>query len=143
VDWEAGRPDVVWRSYPNQMVSGSVHTQYVRCGKVGCRCARENGGHLHGPYYYRFVRYEGQQVKQYIQRKDVEPVRLACEDYRQLQAYLLWNRRRTARLYRYIHQYMRWLRTVPDEYYHIAAPTSFLRENMDRRDHVEPERQEG
>ena len=33
--------------------TGTIHKQYVRCGKKPCIC---NNGHLHGPYYYFFYR---------------------------------------------------------------------------------------
>jgi hypothetical protein len=32
--------------------SGSLQQQWVRCGKAGCKCTRDQ---LHGPYFYLFV----------------------------------------------------------------------------------------
>jgi hypothetical protein len=58
-----------------KMMPGTVHTQFVRCGKKGCKCA---GGELHGAYYYHFVRVGGRLQKHYLKRSDVEAVRLAC-----------------------------------------------------------------
>lgn len=56
--------------------AGTVHAQFVRCGKPGCRCAT---GDLHGPYFYRFWRDElGRLHKQYVRQADVDAVREAC-----------------------------------------------------------------
>jgi len=55
---------------------GSLHTEYKRCGKDGCRCASGRDEDLHGPYYYRHFRDEdGNQRKAYVPRGDVEAVR--------------------------------------------------------------------
>jgi hypothetical protein len=37
--------------------------QYVRCGKAGCLCTKEQG---HGPYWYAFWREGGRVRSQYI-----------------------------------------------------------------------------
>ena len=37
----------------------------VRCGKIGCKCAGENG-ELHGPYWYAYWRDEGKLKSRYI-----------------------------------------------------------------------------
>ncbi len=37
----------------------------VRCGKQNCRCAKE-GGELHGPYWYRYVRTNGRLTSGYV-----------------------------------------------------------------------------
>jgi hypothetical protein len=37
----------------------------VRCGKVGCKCAGENG-ELHGPYWYTYWRNEGKLKSRYV-----------------------------------------------------------------------------
>lgn len=37
----------------------------VRCGKVGCKCAGENG-ELHGPYWYAYWREEGKLKSRYV-----------------------------------------------------------------------------
>lgn len=60
----------------SSQAAGTVHAQFVRCGKPGCRCAT---GDLHGPYLYRFWRDEwGRLHKQYVRRADVDAVREAC-----------------------------------------------------------------
>ena len=58
-----------------KIMKGSVHTQFVRCGKANCKCAR---GHLHGPYYYHFVRVSGELTKRYLKADEVEGVQVAC-----------------------------------------------------------------
>ncbi len=54
---------------------GSVHQQYVRCGKATCKCAR---GELHGAYYYHFVRTAGKLTKRYLKPHEVEQMQTAC-----------------------------------------------------------------
>lgn len=58
---------------------GSVHAQYVRCGKVTCKCTR---GELHGPYFYHFVRVGGRLRKRYLKAHEVEQMRVACATWR-------------------------------------------------------------
>jgi hypothetical protein len=58
-----------------KMLAGSVHPQWVRCGRPGCRCAQ---GRLHGPYFYRFYREGDKLRKQYISSANVEEVVAAC-----------------------------------------------------------------
>ncbi len=54
---------------------GTVHAQYVRCGKANCRCA---DGKLHGAYYYHFVRIGGRLKKRYLKASEVEQMQAAC-----------------------------------------------------------------
>ncbi len=54
---------------------GTVHTQFVRCGKSNCRCAN---GELHGAYYYHFVRVGGRLRKRYLKASEVEEIQAAC-----------------------------------------------------------------
>lgn len=66
---------------------GTVHEQYIRCGKPNCRCAQ---GQLHGPYYYRFWRdRRGRLHKDYVRKADLEAVRAACEARREEQCQAL------------------------------------------------------
>ncbi|MBW4694253.1 MAG: hypothetical protein KME27_21115 [Lyngbya sp. HA4199-MV5] len=37
----------------------------IRCGKVGCKCAGENG-ELHGPYWYAYWRDNGKLKSRYV-----------------------------------------------------------------------------
>ena len=54
---------------------GTVHRQFVRCGKASCKCAR---GELHGAYYYHFVRVNGKLKKRYLKPEQIEKVQGAC-----------------------------------------------------------------
>lgn len=66
-------------------IQGEVCSQFIRCGKDGCRCQK---GVLHGPYYYRIWR-EGSKVhKAYVKASDVQAVRAQCEAYKALQTQL-------------------------------------------------------
>ena len=62
-----------------KMTKGSVHAQWVKCGKPGCRCAR---GELHGPYFYLFWRENGRLRKKYVRRSDLLQVLSATTAYR-------------------------------------------------------------
>jgi hypothetical protein len=54
---------------------GTVHKQFVRCGKSSCKCAR---GELHGPYHYFFVRVGGRLKKRYLRHDEVKAIQAAC-----------------------------------------------------------------
>ena len=58
---------------------GALCAQLVRCGTLGCRCAR---GELHGPYFYRFWRENGRLRKRYVRLDDVPAVRREIEAHR-------------------------------------------------------------
>ncbi len=58
-----------------KMMTGTVHTQYVRCGKQNCKCAR---GELHGAYFYHFVRVGGKLRKRYLKAVEVEKIKESC-----------------------------------------------------------------
>jgi hypothetical protein len=62
-----------------KMIKGSVHAQWVKCGKPGCKCAR---GELHGPYFYLFWRERGRLRKAYIRTGDLPHVLAAIHNYR-------------------------------------------------------------
>lgn len=78
---------------PGSMLRGSVHAQWVRCGKPNCRCA---GGELHGPYWYRFERQGGRLRKRYVPRAELDAVRQRCENWRTLGRLQRESRRRMA-----------------------------------------------
>lgn len=69
----------------HKTLPGYVRSEYVKCGKSNCRCAR---GELHGPYFYHFTWADGRRFKFYVRREDVAAVRAACESYRAMQAEL-------------------------------------------------------
>jgi hypothetical protein len=62
---------------------GTLHPQYIRCGRAGCKCA---SGELHGPYHYRFYREGGKLHKQYVKRADVASVKARCRASQQQRA---------------------------------------------------------
>ena len=62
-----------------KMMKGSVHAQWVKCGKPGCKCAH---GELHGPYFYLFWREQGRLRKAYIRTADLPHVLAAIHNYR-------------------------------------------------------------
>jgi hypothetical protein len=60
---------------------GTVHEQWVRCGKQRCRC-RKGEPHL---AFYLFWREGGKLRKRHIPRSDVDVVRAACAARRERQ----------------------------------------------------------
>lgn len=60
---------------------GVLRTEWVRCGKPGCRCAR---GERHGPYLYRRWRENGRQRRAYVSAVDSDRVRAATELWHQI-----------------------------------------------------------
>ena len=58
---------------------GSVHIQYVKCGKPNCKCASGRREDKH-PAYYRFWRDDaGKLCKAYVKRSELKVVREAIE----------------------------------------------------------------
>ncbi len=55
---------------------GPICEQFIRCGKLNCRCAQ---GKLHGPYFYMFYRFGGRLRKVYIKRQYVDLCKEAYE----------------------------------------------------------------
>lgn len=58
-----------------QILPGTVHAQFRRCGKSNCRC--RTLGELHGAYYH-FVRIGGKLHKRYLKPSEVEPIKAGC-----------------------------------------------------------------
>ena len=83
-------------SLPKIPVKGTVHAQWVRCGKPNCRC---HEGHKHGPYYHLFWREGGRLRKRYLKPAEVAEVRAACEARRANQRLLkdMWEEFRSIR----------------------------------------------
>ena len=61
-----------------KMIRGSIHVQWVKCGRPNCRC---NRGDPHGPYYYLFQWIGGRLRKTYVSRKRLPEVAAAVESY--------------------------------------------------------------
>lgn len=59
--------------------NASVCAQWVRCGRVPCRCA---AGGRHGPYWYLFWREDGRLRKRYVRNAEAEPLQKALAERR-------------------------------------------------------------
>lgn len=69
------------------LCSGSLHEQYLTCGKPACRCHDSKSPQLHGPYYLWIRRMGGKQVNRTLRPgPDVERVKAGIENYHRLQA---------------------------------------------------------
>jgi hypothetical protein len=53
---------------PAEIPNGSLHEQFVRCGKPNCRCTR---GEPHTAHYF-LARMNGRQVKRYVRKADLQ-----------------------------------------------------------------------
>lgn len=68
------------------LCSGSVHEQYLHCGKPKCRCHDKTDPKLHGPYYLWERRISGKQVNRTLRPgPDLERVKEGISNYRKLQ----------------------------------------------------------
>jgi len=68
------------------LCSGSLHEQYLRCGKPACRCHASTHPQLHGPYYLWERRIGGKQVNRTLRPgPDLERVKGGIANYRQFQ----------------------------------------------------------
>jgi uncharacterized protein DUF6788 len=69
------------------LCSGSLHEQYLPCGKVHCRCHDRKLPRLHGPYYLWIRRLNGRQVNRTLRPgPDLERVKAGIANYRRFQA---------------------------------------------------------
>ena len=69
------------------LCSGSLHEQYLRCGKPSCRCHDSKSPQLHGPYYLWVRHIGGRQVNRTLRPgPDVERVKAGIQNYHRLQA---------------------------------------------------------
>jgi hypothetical protein len=70
------------------LCSGSLHEQYLPCGKPACRCHNSESPKLHGPYYLWVRRIGGKQVNRTLRPgPDLEKVKVGIENYHRLQAF--------------------------------------------------------
>ena len=68
------------------LCSGSVHEQYLTCGKSECRCHDRKNPQRHGPYYLWIRRLGGKQVNRTLRPgADLERVRQGIANYQKLQ----------------------------------------------------------
>jgi hypothetical protein len=69
--------------------SGSLHEQYLTCGKGSCRCHDREQPQLHGPYYLWRRHIEGKQVNRTLRPgPELERVREGIDNYHKLQELL-------------------------------------------------------
>ena len=93
---------------------GSVHSEMKRCGRDNCRCTR---GRLHGPYFYRYYRVEGQLCKRYVKRSELEIVQAECAARRSAEAELREERQRMKEAERAgLEQYRQMLAVLKDSW---------------------------
>src|SRR5687767_13859839 len=68
------------------LCSGSLHEQYLTCGKPQCRCHDREDPQRHGPYYLWIRRLGGKQVNRTLRPgPDLERVKQGIDNYRKLQ----------------------------------------------------------
>jgi hypothetical protein len=69
------------------LCSGSLHEQYLTCGKPACRCHDSKAPRLHGPYYLWVRHIGGRQVNRTLRPgPDLEKVKTGIENYHRLQS---------------------------------------------------------
>ncbi len=69
------------------LCSGSLHEQYLSCGKPACRCHDKKSPQLHGPYYLWVRHISGRQVNRTLRPgPDLERVKEGIENYHRFQA---------------------------------------------------------
>ena len=71
------------------LCSGSLHQQYLTCGKTQCRCHDRQDPQRHGPYYLWIRRMGGKQVNRTLRPgPELERVRKGIANYQKLQRLL-------------------------------------------------------
>jgi uncharacterized protein DUF6788 len=69
------------------LCSGSLHEQYLTCGKSTCSCHDKQKPKLHGPYYLWVRRIGGKQVNRTLKPgPELDRVREGIANYRKMQA---------------------------------------------------------
>jgi len=57
---------------PQEMVAGTINTQYRTCGKASCKCMKKKDPEKHGPYHYLVTKAETKIVQTYLRdEKDI------------------------------------------------------------------------
>lgn len=70
------------------LCTGSLHEQYLRCGKANCRCHDPQNPQLHGPYYLWIRRNNGKQVNRTLRPGPaLEHIRQGIANYQLFQQY--------------------------------------------------------
>lgn len=71
------------------LCTGSLHEQYLPCGKAACRCHDPNNPRRHGPYYLWRRWIDGEQVNRTLRPgPDLERVKAGIANYRKFQKLL-------------------------------------------------------
>jgi hypothetical protein len=71
------------------LCSGSLHEQYLKCGKASCRCHDRKEPQPHGPYYLWRRHLGGKQVNRTLRPgAELERVRAGIANYHKLQELL-------------------------------------------------------
>jgi hypothetical protein len=71
------------------LCSGSLHEQYLRCGKPSCRCHDRKEPQRHGPYYLWIRRIGGKQVNRTLRPgPELERIREGVANYQKMQRLL-------------------------------------------------------
>jgi hypothetical protein len=71
------------------LCSGSLHEQYLTCGKPSCRCHDRQDPQRHGPYYLWIRRLGGKQVNRTLRPgPELERVREGVANYQKMQRLL-------------------------------------------------------
>jgi hypothetical protein len=70
---------IVHKAGPPAELGGSLQALYVRCGTVGCHCAR---GELHGPYWRHQWRENGRTRRRYVRQADAPSLQAELEVWR-------------------------------------------------------------
>jgi hypothetical protein len=69
------------------LCSGSLHEQYLTCGKGSCRCHDAKSSQRHGPYYLWIRHVGGRQVNRTLRPgPELERVKVGIQNYRKFQA---------------------------------------------------------
>lgn len=79
----------------SNLLNGHIQKRLVRCGKSNCKCA---DGERHTAFYHVW-HYNGIRYQKYVRRSQVQDVRKACLNYRQLQIYLRAGRAEYKRMF--------------------------------------------
>lgn len=68
------------------LCTGSLHEQYLPCGKPNCSCHDKQEPKLHGPYYLWVRRIGGKQVNRTLRPgRELDRVREGIANYRKMQ----------------------------------------------------------
>jgi hypothetical protein len=90
-------PDPKTEATSDRIMCGFIQQKRIRCGKPNCRCAR---GEYHTAFYH--VWYSGGfRFRRYVRRADVDELRAACLNYRNLQKQIRNGRQEYKQLFAY------------------------------------------